>query len=1176
MKVSGPYDRNGHPITVEPPQQSSQKDKLNNAYEDLSPADRIKLLKQNYRELKMEEARKAYQAKMQSLQHPQVKHDVKQAPLRFAMPKTDDKSIMLTTLPGTNSEANSKLKTLSIRLPINVSLATVLKNIYEHMYEYYFHKRPLLDSRKEDMAAKRVIAGLISRDMENISRIVKTDKSSADDTSIKTWALQKTPSQADASYDFRTTQQNYNSVTHAENEAYSVKEGLAPQHTTYSPASFIQPNTIVTPAKLAPDQVFNFMNMNPRRLKSWYYKKLYRDRMNALNEENENYAFRRTQPIVNPGWTRNPKFNQVKNGYFTTVTPNRFLSNGQRYWAGFPTSTNMGRWNHLQQDATQAAFRGTINLPPGSAKTNQQILPPVTTTYDQKPLPQVTPEIDSLERQIYDKILQKHRVSSNQNTEQGVQPLSQVLIPQPQVQLPPPPPPPPPPPVTSQVPPQVPQKHQMPQYYTNSNIPSILSKKLQEPQTSSHVPFASTNKVGTIHSTIRTIPNKIGSTQNGVGTQLASFAQQKDLFDRLTSRNFEQASKQYINKNIEVVEDTTYKQALPQTDNASARSKLQHANNTQKRNYGVSGPLESYLQTLEFLKKENRLHEAEELASNILQTPLSVIAEEHKKRKSAAASTRGIKGPSLFKIVDSVVATKNQSLSTPRNDVRHAISQNTGVHNSSQRVLSDTAMVGAKAMEAPPSNLFLIDTTGVADNKPMVIESVQEYMQKEAKKKKKTTQVANAIPTAFSGIKRKIGSSVVNASMEKHSPLNVNKTTFDTSSIKTVYIAPLRHRTPSGKIYEPDQIQTGSLISSKSQKVGQTPTLTIDSTATGSLTPQVGALLGKHASPVYSPMMSKNMKASLFNKLNGVPNHPIFSTSNVKDLPRSAFAKGSIYTYNEEMEEASRPVNKYPAIQPPVDDPEWDKKHTIGYDTEIISKKNYIPERKFFNNDHVLLMRHHHLRRRMKLMKRDGEKQEQTARTKRNAKGKEHLKGKVKALLKNYEKSHSVSQVKLFLTALQKKFNITGKNEEKSVISAPTNQRNQTVQKDALYTKDVPMKSLLALHKNKTIFHAENAKTEKHQKSSKKKEKTKRKLPRRNKTSTKKEKISETEASKKSDIEFDHFEFQVVKPIQGIFNDDDMANHNEKSGDVNLGQEETFTKTMEKYKKSKIPSPPRG
>ena len=36
---------------------------------------------------------------------------------------------------------------------------------------------------------------------------------------------------------------------------------------------------------------------------------------------------------------------------------------------------------------------------------------------------------------------------------------------------------------------------------------------------------------------------------------------------------------------------------------------------------------------------------------------------------------------------------------------------------------------------ASPSNYFLIDTTGVADNKPMVIQTVEEFIKRQSAKK---------------------------------------------------------------------------------------------------------------------------------------------------------------------------------------------------------------------------------------------------------------------------------------------------------------------------------------------------------------------------------------------------------------------------------------------------------
>ena len=66
---------------------------------------------------------------------------------------------------------NGKEKTVSIKVPSNVTLSTVLKNIYEHMYQTYFNKRPKQNG-VESNEAKKLIDGLVQKDMTNLPSIV--------------------------------------------------------------------------------------------------------------------------------------------------------------------------------------------------------------------------------------------------------------------------------------------------------------------------------------------------------------------------------------------------------------------------------------------------------------------------------------------------------------------------------------------------------------------------------------------------------------------------------------------------------------------------------------------------------------------------------------------------------------------------------------------------------------------------------------------------------------------------------------------------------------------------------------------------------------------------------------------------------------------------------------------
>ena len=62
-------------------------------------------------------------------------------------------------------------KTVSIKVPSNVPLSNVLKNIYEQMYQTYFNKRPEQNA-VESSEAKKLIDELVQRDMTNLPSIV--------------------------------------------------------------------------------------------------------------------------------------------------------------------------------------------------------------------------------------------------------------------------------------------------------------------------------------------------------------------------------------------------------------------------------------------------------------------------------------------------------------------------------------------------------------------------------------------------------------------------------------------------------------------------------------------------------------------------------------------------------------------------------------------------------------------------------------------------------------------------------------------------------------------------------------------------------------------------------------------------------------------------------------------
>ena len=187
MKVNGLFDQYGKKITGN--MNNAILPKMEN-HKGLTDVDRQKLEQQHLREVKIESARETLASKyifpinrnykdltLYNLKPSDPDTGIRR--VRVAIPKSINNSVLVTShLPEVKSENNKnstpKVKTLSIKLPINVSLATALKNIYEHMYEYYFHKRPNFGSKKEDAAARQVIQELIDANMKNISTIVTT------------------------------------------------------------------------------------------------------------------------------------------------------------------------------------------------------------------------------------------------------------------------------------------------------------------------------------------------------------------------------------------------------------------------------------------------------------------------------------------------------------------------------------------------------------------------------------------------------------------------------------------------------------------------------------------------------------------------------------------------------------------------------------------------------------------------------------------------------------------------------------------------------------------------------------------------------------------------------------------------------------------------------------------
>ena len=187
MKVNGLFDQYGKKITGN--MDNAILPKMEN-HKGLTDVDRQKLEQQHLREVEIESARETLASKYifpinRNYKDPTLYNLKPSDPdtgirrVKVAIPKSINNSVLVTShLPEVKSENNKnstpKVKTLSIKLPINVSLATALKNIYEHMYEYYFHKRPNFGSKKEDAAAKQVIQELIDANMKNISTIVTT------------------------------------------------------------------------------------------------------------------------------------------------------------------------------------------------------------------------------------------------------------------------------------------------------------------------------------------------------------------------------------------------------------------------------------------------------------------------------------------------------------------------------------------------------------------------------------------------------------------------------------------------------------------------------------------------------------------------------------------------------------------------------------------------------------------------------------------------------------------------------------------------------------------------------------------------------------------------------------------------------------------------------------------
>ncbi|XP_047139564.1 uncharacterized protein LOC124815218 isoform X2 [Hydra vulgaris] len=176
MKVNGPFDVYGKKI----PKVARNEVKMKNVdYDHLSDEDKLRLSQQINREEIMEDARESYDSKYlpptnRGYKSPPsfLKSDetdgIRRPLVRVNIPRYANKSVVLTNiLPGSK-------KSLSIKLPVNVSLETVLKNIYNHMYEYYFHKTPSESNTKEEATARKVIQELINKDMKNISNYIST------------------------------------------------------------------------------------------------------------------------------------------------------------------------------------------------------------------------------------------------------------------------------------------------------------------------------------------------------------------------------------------------------------------------------------------------------------------------------------------------------------------------------------------------------------------------------------------------------------------------------------------------------------------------------------------------------------------------------------------------------------------------------------------------------------------------------------------------------------------------------------------------------------------------------------------------------------------------------------------------------------------------------------------
>lgn len=189
MRISGPYETDGTKFDM-PLFTGSQKMALSEEEETIR-------LRQKYREEQISQATNRYPSKyltpvnrnydrpppvissnIQNLERPLI---------HVEMPsKSAQRFIKITSNLPQQKKGNEfgqshyfdssrvfpKVKTLSIKLPINVSLATVLKNIYDHMYEYYFHKRPQFIDKSDSYAAKELIRGLVVKDIANISSFV--------------------------------------------------------------------------------------------------------------------------------------------------------------------------------------------------------------------------------------------------------------------------------------------------------------------------------------------------------------------------------------------------------------------------------------------------------------------------------------------------------------------------------------------------------------------------------------------------------------------------------------------------------------------------------------------------------------------------------------------------------------------------------------------------------------------------------------------------------------------------------------------------------------------------------------------------------------------------------------------------------------------------------------------